>query len=255
MMRAAITATGHHLPPDIYPNAYFDQQLDTTDAWIRSRTGIAERHFASAGGTSDLIVPAACRCLAARGISAAAVDCIIVATMTPDRLCPSTAAIVQRKLGATHAWGFDLAGACSGFVYGLIVAAKLVESGAARRLLLCGADRMSGVVDPEDRATAVLFGDGAGSVLIEAVEDESVGILDHIFHMDGEGELSLYIPAGGSVEPVNADSVAKRRHYLVQDGRPAAPDVARVASSSAEVLSVLSVTRHPSRSSARTAER
>jgi 3-oxoacyl-[acyl-carrier-protein] synthase-3 len=98
-MRAAITATGHYLPPDVYPNAYFEHQLDTTDAWIRSRTGIAERHFASGGGTSDLIVPAARRCLAARGISAAAVDCIIVATMTPDRLCPSTAAIVQRKLG------------------------------------------------------------------------------------------------------------------------------------------------------------
>ena len=158
------------------------------------------------------------RCLAARGISAAAVECIIVATMTPDRLCPSTAAIVQRKLGATHAWGFDLAGACSGFVYGLIVATKLVESGAAQRLLLCGADRMSSVVDPEDRATAVLFGDGAGTVLIEAVEDESVGILDHVFHMDGEGESSLYIPAGGSVEPASAESVAKRRHYVVQDG-------------------------------------
>ncbi len=128
-MRAAITATGHYLPPDVYPNAFFEKQLDTTDAWIRSRTGIAERHFASAGGTSDLIVPAAGRCLDARGVSATAVDCIIVATMTPDRLCPSTAAIVQRKLGATLAWGFDLAGACSGFVYGLIVATKLVESG------------------------------------------------------------------------------------------------------------------------------
>ncbi len=138
--------------------------------------------------------------------------------MTPDRLCPSTAAIVQRKLGATHAWGFDLAGACSGFVYGLIVATKLVESGAARRLLLCGADRMSSVVDPKDRATAVLFGDGAGAVLIEAVEDESVGILDHVFRMDGEGESSLYIPAGGSVEPASVDSIVTRRHYVVQDG-------------------------------------
>jgi 3-oxoacyl-[acyl-carrier-protein] synthase-3 len=106
-MRAAITATGHYLPPDVYPNAYFEKQLDTTVAWIRSRTGIAERHFASAGGTSDLIVPAAGRCLDARGVSATTVDCISVATMTPDRLCPSTAAIVQRKLGATHAWGFD----------------------------------------------------------------------------------------------------------------------------------------------------
>jgi len=138
MMRAAITATGHYLPPDVYPNAYFERQLDTTDAWIRSRTGIAERRFASAGGTSDLIVPAARRCLDARGISPAAVDCIIVATMTPDRLCPSTAAVVQRKLGALYAWGFDLAAACSGFVYGLIVATKLIESGAARRVLLSG---------------------------------------------------------------------------------------------------------------------
>jgi 3-oxoacyl-[acyl-carrier-protein] synthase-3 len=117
MMRAAITATGHYVPPDVYPNAYFERHLDTTDAWIRSRTGIAERRFASAGGTSDLIVPAARRCLDARGISPAAVDCVIVATMTPDRLCPSTAAVVQRKLAAIHAWGFDLAAACSGFVY------------------------------------------------------------------------------------------------------------------------------------------
>lgn len=236
-MRAAITATGHYLPPDVYPNTYFEQQLDTTDAWIRSRTGIAERHFALAGGTSDLIVPAAGRCLDARGVSATTVDCIIVATMTPDRLCPSTAAIVQRKLGSTHAWGFDLAGACSGFVYGLIVATKLVESGAARRLLLCGADRMSSVVDPEDRATAVLFGDGAGAVLIEAVEDDSVGILDHVCRMDGEGESSLYIPAGGSVEPASADSVAKRRHYLVQDGPVVfKAAVASMADVTAEVL-------------------
>jgi 3-oxoacyl-[acyl-carrier-protein] synthase-3 len=218
MMRAAITATGHYLPPDVYPNASFERQLDTTDAWIRSRTGIAERRFASAGGTSDLIVPAARGCLDARGISPAAVDCVIVATMTPDRLCPSTAAVVQRKLGAIHAWGFDVAAACSGFVYGLIVATKLIESGAVRRVLLCGADRMSSVVNPEDRATAVLFGDGAGTVLIEPVEDESVGILDHVCHMNGDGESSLYIPAGGSVEPASAASVAERRHYVVQDG-------------------------------------
>jgi len=218
MIRAAISATGHYLPPDVYPNVYFERRLDTTDEWIRSRTGIAERRLARAGGTSDLIVPAARHCLASRGISPAAVDCIIVATMTPDRLCPSTAAVVQRKLGAIHAWGFDLAAACSGFVYGLVVAAKLVESRAARRVLLCGADRMTSVVNPEDRATAVLFGDGAGTVLVEAIEDESVGILDHVCHMDGEGERSLFIPAGGSVEPASVDSVAKRLHYLVQDG-------------------------------------
>src|SRR2546430_11846111 len=148
MMRAAIPATAHALTPDVYANAYFERQLDTTDAWIQSRTGIVERRFASAGGTSDLIVPAARRCLDARGIAPAALDCIIVATMTPDRLCPSTAAVVQRKLGAIHAWGFDLAGACSGFVYGLILARKPVETGAARRRLRCGGDEMRRVGIP-----------------------------------------------------------------------------------------------------------
>jgi 3-oxoacyl-[acyl-carrier-protein] synthase III len=218
MSRAAITATGHHVPPDVYPNAWFEQRLDTTDDWIRSRTGIVERRFAATGGTSDLAVPAARRCLEMRGIAPAAVDCIIVATMTPDRLCPSTAAAVQRKLGAVNAWGFDLAGACSGFIYGLVTATKLVEGGAARRVLLCGADRMSTVVDPRDRATAVLFGDGAGAVLVELVDDEEVGILGHVCHMDGEGEQSLYIPAGGSVIPSSAESLSARKHFVVQDG-------------------------------------
>ena len=217
-MRAAITASGHHVPDDVYPNSYFEGRLDTTDEWIRSRTGIVERRLAAGGGTSDLAVPAAQRCLDRRGISPAAVDCIVVATMTPDRLCPSTAAAVQRKLGAVNAWGFDVAAACSGFIYSLVVATKLVETGAARRVLVCGADRMSSVIDPEDRTTAVLFGDGAGAVLIEAIEDESVGILDSVCHMDGEGEESLYIPAGGSVEPATPDSVSARRHYVLQDG-------------------------------------
>ena len=158
MPKAAITATGHYVPPDVYPNAWFEQRLDTTDAWIRARTGIVERRFASEGGVSDLALPAARRCLEMRGIQAAALDCIIVATMTPDRPIPSTAAILQAKLGAINAWGFDLAGACSGFVYALVTATKLVEGGAARRVLVCGADRMSSVVDPTDRATAVLKG-------------------------------------------------------------------------------------------------
>src|SRR5207247_3899072 len=154
----------------------------------------------AAGGASDLIVPAARRRLDGRGIAPTAVDCISVATMTPDRLCPSTAAVVQRKLGAVHAWGFDLAGACSGFVYGLVVATKLVESGAARRVLLSGADRMSSVVDPQDRATAVLFGDGAGTVLVEPVGDESCGILDLVCRMDGEGVAPLPRSQGGRRE-------------------------------------------------------
>ena len=217
-MRAAITASGHYVPDGVYPNAYFEGRLDTTDQWIRSRTGIAERRFTSEGGTSDLAVPAAQRCLDRRGLSPAAVDCLIVATMTPDRLCPSTAAAVQRKLGAVNAWGFDVAAACSGFIYSLVVATKLVEAGTARRVLVCGADRMSSVIDPIDRTTAVLFGDGAGAVLVEAVDDESVGILDAVCRMDGEGEECLYIPAGGSVEPATAESVGARRHYVLQDG-------------------------------------
>src|SRR2546421_2535517 len=172
MPKAAITATGHYVPPDVYPNAWFEQRLDTTDAWIRSRTGIAERRFASEGGASDLALPAARRCLEMRGIEAAALDCIIVATMTPDRPIPSTAAILQAKLGAINAWGFDLAGACSGFVYALVTATKLVEGGAARRVLVCGADRMSSVVDPTDRATAVLFGEDRKSTRLNSSHDQ-----------------------------------------------------------------------------------
>src|SRR5438067_4597118 len=162
MPKAAITATGHHVPTDVYPNARCEQRRDTTDAWIRERTGITERRFAAEGGASDLALPAARRCLEMRGIKAAALDCIIVATMTPDRPIPSTAAILQAKLGAINAWGFDLAGACSGFVYALVPATKRVEGGAARRVLVCGAGGMSSVVDPADRGAAVLCGDGGG---------------------------------------------------------------------------------------------
>jgi 3-oxoacyl-[acyl-carrier-protein] synthase-3 len=218
MPKAAITATGHYVPPAVYSNSWFEQRLDTTDEWIRERTGITERRFASAGGASDLALPAARQCLDMRGIEAAALDCIIVATMTPDQPLPSTAALLQAKLGAINAWGFDLSAACSGFVYALVTATKLVEGGAARRVLVCGADRMSTVIDPMDRATAVLFGDGAGVVLVETSEDDEVGIFAHVCHMDGEGAPALYIPAGGSLNPASAESVAHRRHFVVQDG-------------------------------------
>ena len=217
-MRAGITAVGHWVPPDVYPNEWFEQRLDTTDAWIRSRTGITERRFAAKGATSDLALEASRRCLEQRGVEADTVDCIIVSTMTPDRPLPSTAAILQTKLGASNAWGFDLSAACSGFVYGLVTASKLVESGGARRALVCGADRMSTVVDPLDRATAVLFGDGAGAVLVEPVEDDAVGVLQQVCSMDGAGETALHIPAGGSFEPASPESVAARRHFVVQDG-------------------------------------
>jgi 3-oxoacyl-[acyl-carrier-protein] synthase-3 len=217
-MRAGITAVGHWLPPEVFPNEWFEQRLETTDAWIRSRTGIAERRFATKGATSDLALEAARRCLEQRGVDAGAIDCIIVATMTPDRPLPSTAAILQTKLGALNAWGFDLSAACSGFIYALVTATRLVEAGGARRVLICGADKMSSVVDPLDRATAVLFGDGAGAALVEPVEDEAVGVLAHVCHMDGAGEAALCIPSGGSLDPPSPESVAARRHFVVQDG-------------------------------------
>src|SRR3989441_4139252 len=218
MPKAAITATGHYVPPDVYPNAWFEQRLDTTDAWIRARTGIVERRFASEGGVSDLALPPAPRCREMGGMGAASLDFIVVGRWSPSPPIPSTAAILQAKLGAINAWGFDLAGACSGFVYALVTATKLVEGGAARRVLVCSADRMSSVVDPTDRATAVLFGDGAGVVLVEMSEDDEVGVFEHVCHMDGEGAAALYIPAGGSLIAASAESVAHRRHFVVQDG-------------------------------------
>jgi 3-oxoacyl-[acyl-carrier-protein] synthase-3 len=218
-MRAGITAVAHWVPPDVVPNEWFEARLDTSDAWIRARTGIVERRFAAEGATSDLALGAARRCLEQRGLDPRAVDCIVVSTMTPDRPLPSTAAILQAKLGAAEAWGFDLSAACSGFVYALVTAAKLVESGAARCVLACGADKMSSVIDPLDRATAVLFGDGAGAVLVEPIDDDEVGVLHHVCRMDGGGEAALHIPSGGSLEPASPESVAARRHFVVQDGR------------------------------------
>lgn len=216
--RATITSLAHYHPPRVVPNAFFEGRLDTSDEWIRSRTGIEERRFAEGGGTSDLIVPAALDCLAARGMEPRDVDCIVVATVTPDRLFPPTASTVAAKLGATGAWGFDVSAACSGFVYALVAAANLVQSGACRRVLLCGSDKMSSITNFEDRATAVLFGDAAGVVLLEATEDPLEGIIDHVCRMDGEGQPHLFMPAGGSLRPASAETVANREHILVQDG-------------------------------------
>ncbi|MFM8472209.1 MAG: 3-oxoacyl-ACP synthase, partial [Candidatus Kapaibacterium sp.] len=161
-MRATITAVAHYVPPDVYDNRWFETFLDTNDEWITSRTGIKERHFLKDGGTSDMIAPAALKVLEQRGLRPEDIDCIIVCTVTPDNFFPSTAATVQRKIGAVNAWGFDLSGACSGFLYGLWTGAKMVEAGGARRVLVCGADKMSSILNFEDRATCVLFGDGAG---------------------------------------------------------------------------------------------
>lgn len=218
-MRATISALAHYVPEDVYDNHWFAERIDTTDEWIRTRTGIKERHFLKEGGVSEILTKGAIKCLERRGIGPEEVDCIIVASVTPDRIFPATAAIVQRKIGAVNAWGFDLAAACSGFLNALVTAAKLVESGAVRNVLLCSGDKMSAILDFTDRATSVLFGDGGGAVFVEPSADESLGIVDFILRMDGNGEPHLHQKAGGSMRPPTAETVANREHFVYQEGQ------------------------------------
>jgi len=218
-MPATITSIAHYLPPDVYPNSYFSQYLDTNDEWIVERTGIKERRFAKDGATSDLIVPAALECLEKRGMSPDDVDCIIVTSVTPDHFFPSTACVVQNKIGAKNAWGFDMSAACSGFVFGLVNAAKLVESGVVRNVLLCSGEKMSTITDFSDRRQCVLFGDGAGCVLIEKSEEPGYGIIDQVLHIDGSGAKYLHMVAGGSFKPASEETVKNKQHYIVQDGQ------------------------------------
>lgn len=218
-MPATITSIAHWVPPDVYDNHWFEDKIDTNDEWIRTRTGIRERRFLKEGGVTDILLPSAQECLKRRGIGPEDVECLIVATVTPDRVFPSSAAILQHKLGAKNAWGFDLAAACSGFLFALTTAAKLVESGAVKNVLVCSGDKMSSILNFEDRTTAVLFGDGGGSVLIEKSDDDSLGIIDSKLHMDGGGEPHLHQPAGGSIKPPTVESVQNREHYVYQEGQ------------------------------------
>lgn len=218
-MKATITSIAHWVPPDVYDNHWFEERLETSDEWIRTRTGITERHFLGDGGVTDILAPAALKALERRGMAAEDVECIIVATVTPDRVFPASAAILQRKIGATNAWGFDLAAACSGFLYSLVTAAKLVESGAVKNVLLCSGDKMSAILDFQDRSTSVLFGDGGGCVLLEPSDSNEFGVLDHILRMDGSGEEFLHQKAGGSLKPPTIESVTNREHYVYQEGQ------------------------------------
>ena len=218
--RAKISALGTWVPPRVLTNADLEKMVDTTDEWITSRVGIRERHILDKGqATSDMAVEAARICLANRGIAPTDVEVIIVATVTPDMLFPATACLVQDKLGATGAWGFDLSAACSGFVYALQVGCKLVESGAHSRVLVIGADTMSSILDYTDRTTCVLFGDGAGAVLIEPAEPGEIGMIDYLHEIDGSGGCSLYMPGGGSLNPPSHETIDKRMHYVHQDGQ------------------------------------
>jgi 3-oxoacyl-[acyl-carrier-protein] synthase-3 len=218
--RAKITAVGHYLPERRVTNKDLEQSVDTSDEWIVERTGIHERRVVAKGqATSDLASGAARRLLEQRGISAKEIDLIIVATVTPDMFFPSTACLVQTKIGAKGAWGFDLSGACSGFIYALATGAQFIASGTHNKVLVIGADVMTSIIDFADRATCVLFGDGAGAVLLEPAVDGECGIVDFILRSDGSGGEYLYMPAGGSLNPASSETVAKKMHYVHQDGR------------------------------------
>ncbi len=216
---AKISALGTYVPPRVLTNADLEKMVDTNDKWITDRTGIRERHLVAPGvATSDMAVEAANRCLAERGITGADIEVVIVATVTPDMLFPATACLVQNRIGARGAWGFDLSAACSGFVYAMQVGAKLVESGAHSKVLVIGADTMSSILDYTDRSTCILFGDGAGAVLIEPAEEGEIGFIDYVHEIDGSGGNSLYMPGGGSLHPSTAETVEKKMHYVHQDG-------------------------------------
>lgn len=218
--RAYISSTGMYFPEKKVTNDEFAKTMDTSDQWIRDRTGIAERRFSAEGEvTSDMSAKAAMDCLDKGGVDPSEVDAIIICTVTPDMFFPATACLVQHKIKAVNAWGFDLSAACSGFVYGLATGTQFIESGRYKKVLVIGSDTMTSIVDFTDRATCVLFGDGAGAVLLEPSPDGEAGILDFDLHTDGSGQEFLYMPAGGSLNPPSRETVDKGMHFVHQDGR------------------------------------
>ncbi|MFN5042935.1 MAG: beta-ketoacyl-ACP synthase III [Bacteroidota bacterium] len=219
-IHAAITAVGGYVPPDKLTNQDLEKLVETNDEWIRTRTGINERRILKEPGkaTSDMIVPAVQELCKKRGINPTEIDCLIVGTVTPDMVFPSTANLVCHKLGATNAWGYDLSAACSGFLFALAQGAALIESGRHKKVVVCGADKMSAIVDYTDRATCIIFGDGAGAVLLEPTT-EIIGVMDSILRTDGSGSQYLHMKAGGSLKPASAETVANREHYAYQEGQ------------------------------------
>ena len=220
VQKVKISSVGCYVPPGTLTNADLEKSVDTNDEWIVTRTGIRQRHIAEPGvATSDLAVEAANAALAECGLSGSDVDTIIVCTVTPDMLFPATACLVQDRIGAKGAWGFDLVAACSGLLYGLTTGAQLVAAGSQKRVLVIGADTMSRIVDYQDRATCVLFGDGAGAMLLEASEEDGEGLIDFQHEVDGSGGDFLKMPAGGSRIPASHETVDQRQHFVHQDGQ------------------------------------
>jgi 3-oxoacyl-[acyl-carrier-protein] synthase-3 len=218
---AAITAVQGYVPPDLLTNADLEKMVDTNDEWIRSRTGIVERHILKGEGlgTSDMGVQAVEGLLKKRGISANDIDLLICATVTPDMVFPATANIISDKIGAKNAWSFDVGAACSGFIYALTVGSQFIETGKYKKVVVVGADKMSSIVDYTDRSTCIIFGDGAGAVLLEPNED-GFGVMDSILKTDGSGRQYLHQKAGGSIKPASHETVDRKEHFVFQDGQP-----------------------------------
>ena len=220
MIRAAITAVAGFLPENIVTNLDLEKMIDTTDEWITTRTGIKTRHIENdpKRATSDMAVEAVKLLCKKSGISPEDIDLLICATVTPDMVFPATSNIICAKIGAKKAWGFDLGAACSGFLYGLSTGSQFIETGRYKKVVVVGADMMSRIIDYTDRTTCVIFGDGAGAVLLEPTA-EDVGIIDYSLHSDGNGATHLHMKAGGSLIPASHETVDKKMHYVHQEGQ------------------------------------
>ena len=216
---AVITGVGMYVPDKILDNAYFESIVDTNDEWIKTRTGITERRMLENGATSDLAARAAEDLLKSKNMSADEIEVIIVATVTPDMFFPATACLVQEKIGANNAWGFDLSAACSGFLFAYQTGCSLVESGKYKKVLVIGADKMSSITDYTDRNNCILFGDAGAAILLEPSADTSIGYQDSLLRIDGSGKESLNMKGGGSLNPPTHETVDKGMHYIFQDGK------------------------------------
>ncbi len=219
-INAAITAVGGYVPEYRLTNAELEKMVDTNDEWIRTRTGISERRILKeeGKGSSDLAVPAVLELCKKRGISPEEIDCLICATVTPDMVFPATANIICDKLGAKNAFSFDIMAACSGFLYAVTTGTAFIESGRYKKVVVVGVDKMSSIVDYSDRTTCIIFGDGAGALLLEPTE-ENVGIMDSLLKSDGSGSKFLHMKAGGSVKPSSVETVLARQHFVYQEGQ------------------------------------
>jgi len=216
---AIITAVGMYVPDKVLDNAYFESIMDTTEEWITTRTGIKERRILENGATSDLATKATEDLLQQHNVNPEEIDVIIIATVTPDMLFPATACLVQERIGANNAWGFDLSAACSGFLFAYQTGCAFIESGQYKKVLVIGADKMSSILDYSDRNSCILFGDGAAAVLLEQSEDLNLGLQDSTLRIDGVGKDKLLMSGGGSLNPPTHETIDKRMHYLYQDGK------------------------------------